>query len=582
MRKTLLLSGLIIATMLLCCYALAAADTIGKKNVNPTTIEKTAASEGGVTIQSTIDPQPQPTRCHGACCLADGSCLDGLTPAECDLEGGIHMGGGSVCAYVDCPQPEPCPYDDRDFEDGNDACPPDPNCTVACDDTLCGEVIPEGCPPRDWDYYEFIIPEGVCYELVINVFGNDTPGYWPFGQGLDPQVRVHNGQCEEIYFDDDGGEGLDSHLETDCLSPGTYYISVKGWSSSSGPYILALHCVECEDCCEEIIDYCENPIIVPGVLRYTNTANTCCAENTVPCVWAAFCGGVFCFSSGPSVIYQITLGEDAVLDTLGIIGDDDVQMMVFTDCEDPLGSCVATRDFNLSNHELIEDLPLGEGTYYISTSYYDSPCGMDCGNITILIVSDKHLPVELSSFEAIAGDRRVTLNWTTASEQNNDYFELQRRTLTNDWTTIAQVDGAGNSQTAMNYSHIDRAVINGTAYTYRLLSRDVNGTVNEYGDTGTTEASPEAPMPMEYALDQNFPNPFNPQTNISYSLMEAGFVTLKVYNIMGQEIATLVEKDMQAGHYSIAFVANGLPSGVYMYRLQVNDFSANRKMLLLK
>ncbi len=89
-------------------------------------------------------------------------------------------------------------------------------------------------------------------------------------------------------------------------------------------------------------------------------------------------------------------------------------------------------------------------------------------------------------------------------------------------------------------------------------------------------------MPMEYALDQNFPNPFNPQTNISYSLMEAGFVTLRVYNIMGQEITTLVEKDMQAGRYNVAFVADGLPSGVYMYRLQVNDFSANQKMLLLK
>ena len=190
------------------------------------------------------------------------------------------------------------------------------------------------------------------------------------------------------------------------------------------------------------------------------------------------------------------------------------------------------------------------------------------------------LPVELTTLEAIAGDRQVTLSWTTASEQNNAYFEVQRMSPSSDWTTVGQVDGSGNSQTAINYEYTDQAVVNGVTYTYRLLSHDINGTVHEYEQTA--EATPEAPMPREYALDQNFPNPFNPNTSISYSLMEAGFVTLKIYNLMGQEVATLVSQRMESGRYTATFTATDLPSGIYVYRLDVNDFTATKKMVLMK
>jgi hypothetical protein len=98
----------------------------------------------------------------------------------------------------------------------------------------------------------------------------------------------------------------------------------------------------------------------------------------------------------------------------------------------------------------------------------------------------------------------------------------------------------------------------------------------------TAEATPEAPMPREYALEQNFPNPFNPKTTISYALKDAGFVTLKVYNLMGQEVTTLVSQQLDAGHYTATFTATNLPSGVYVYRLEVNDFVSTKKMVLMK
>jgi hypothetical protein len=203
-----------------------------------------------------------------------------------------------------------------------------------------------------------------------------------------------------------------------------------------------------------------------------------------------------------------------------------------------------------------------------------------CCPVLVTYTGDTPLPVELKSFEAVSGDRMVTLNWTTATELNNQYFEVQRSTAASGWTMVGKVDGVGTSMTEHSYSYVDHAVVNGVTYTYRLLSHDINGEVHEYAST--VEATPGAPMPTEYTLSQNFPNPFNPNTSISYSVKEAGFVNLKVYNLIGQEVATLVAGEMPAGSYTASFTATDLPSGVYVYRLEVNNFTAQKKMVLLK
>ncbi|OGU45068.1 MAG: hypothetical protein A2000_16865 [Ignavibacteria bacterium GWB2_36_8] len=89
-------------------------------------------------------------------------------------------------------------------------------------------------------------------------------------------------------------------------------------------------------------------------------------------------------------------------------------------------------------------------------------------------------------------------------------------------------------------------------------------------------------VPNEFSLLQNFPNPFNPSTLISYKLKETGNVQLKVYNILGDEIATLVNELKPAGNYEITWQAVNLPSGIYFYRLQAGSFTDTKKMLLLK
>jgi hypothetical protein len=101
------------------------------------------------------------------------------------------------------------------------------------------------------------------------------------------------------------------------------------------------------------------------------------------------------------------------------------------------------------------------------------------------------------------------------------------------------------------------------------------------GLTTGTEIS-ESLVPEVYELAQNYPNPFNPSTEIKFAIPEQGFVSLKVYDITGREIAKLVNEVRNAGFYSVNFNASSLSSGVYFYRIESGDFVQTRKMLLVK
>ena len=89
-------------------------------------------------------------------------------------------------------------------------------------------------------------------------------------------------------------------------------------------------------------------------------------------------------------------------------------------------------------------------------------------------------------------------------------------------------------------------------------------------------------MVSDFSLDQNYPNPFNPTTNIRFAIPQSSFVTLKVYNILGKEIATLVNEQKESGIYDVNFDASDLASGVYVYKIQAGNFSATKKLMLMK
>ncbi len=179
--------------------------------------------------------------------------------------------------------------------------------------------------------------------------------------------------------------------------------------------------------------------------------------------------------------------------------------------------------------------------------------------------------VELASFEAAAGDGQVTITWRTAAEVGSHSFNIYR-----DDEVIASVPAFGD---AHDYIYVDRQVTNGAAYTYQLSDIDLDG--SETMHPMFCSVTPNA-VPVSYALNQNYPNPFNPSTEISYALPEKAHVTLKVYNLLGQEMVTLVDDTKSAGRHTISWNAAGNASGVYFYRLQTDDFSATKKMVFLK
>jgi len=185
------------------------------------------------------------------------------------------------------------------------------------------------------------------------------------------------------------------------------------------------------------------------------------------------------------------------------------------------------------------------------------------------------VPVELTSFTASVKDNDVTLNWETASEINNSGFQVERKS-TGDFEAIGFVPGFGTTTEPRSYSFNDADLQSGY-YTYRLKQIDLDGTF-EYSD----EIQLEVIIPDVFALEQNYPNPFNPSTKITFSLAVDSKVSFRVFDVLGQEVATIINSDLVAGLHNIDFNASNLNSGVYFYTLQAGNFVEIKKMVLMK
>jgi hypothetical protein len=196
---------------------------------------------------------------------------------------------------------------------------------------------------------------------------------------------------------------------------------------------------------------------------------------------------------------------------------------------------------------------------------------------------DLPLPVELLSFRGELTLQGVQLTWETASEVNNAGFVLQRRhsgettyTEIASYLTHPALRGLGTSPMGKIYTYLDASRLNeGESYYYRLQDVDFNGNITEHAEI-------EVSVVRAYRLMQNYPNPFNPSTVISYQLPVASEVSLKVFDVLGREVAVLVSGRQKAGNYVVPFNGSGLSSGVYFYRLQAGQFVQTRKMMLVK
>ena len=200
------------------------------------------------------------------------------------------------------------------------------------------------------------------------------------------------------------------------------------------------------------------------------------------------------------------------------------------------------------------------------------------------------LPVELNSFYYNLVAEGVELKWETATEVNNYGFEIERKVNDGaDWENLGFVQGNGTVNTPQYYSFLDSDIPEVDTVSYRLKQIDLDGSyryskivkIAVNSSTAVTGIN-DMDVPDKFSLSQNYPNPFNPTTNIEFSIANSENVILKVYDILGGEVATLVNGVHSSGKYSVEFNASKLVSGIYIYSLKAGNYSAVKKMMLVK
>lgn len=227
----------------------------------------------------------------------------------------------------------------------------------------------------------------------------------------------------------------------------------------------------------------------------------------------------------------------------------------------------------------------------ISSNNFSSDDAVSTGSVWYLAlgttdISDNPLPVQLAAFEALADFGKVTLNWTTASELDNLGFNIYRADADeNNWQQINSqlIAGQGNTAQSTDYSFVDSKVVGGETYHYKLESVSTNGL---RVDEKTIEVN--IPLPDQYVLFNNYPNPFNPTTNIKFQLPEAQPVKMVIYDMNGSQVKTLLNNQVyHAGEHVVSWDAsdqngNRVASGIYLYRFQAGSYHKTGKMILVK
>jgi hypothetical protein len=203
--------------------------------------------------------------------------------------------------------------------------------------------------------------------------------------------------------------------------------------------------------------------------------------------------------------------------------------------------------------------------------------------------SDVTLAVQATDFVATAAVGSVRLSWKTQSETENAGFNILRAdsgttffTLVASYASNDSLRGLGTSTAGRSYDFTDNKVTSGMTYKYRVQTVSTDGVKQDL-----TTLFIKVDVPKTYALYQNYPNPFNPSTIINYQLPMNSQVTLKVYDVLGREVATLVDGQQNAGVYKANFDGSRFASGVYFYRITATDnngqrFTAIRKLMLVK
>ena len=221
--------------------------------------------------------------------------------------------------------------------------------------------------------------------------------------------------------------------------------------------------------------------------------------------------------------------------------------------------------WNAQNSSTTEDL--------YALAFVNELTGWAVGDNGLILKSvNGGIPVELISFSGIVEGNKIVLRWETATETNNRGFEVQRNN-----EEVSFIQGSGTTTEKKGYSFVDENINAGT-YIYSLIQIDYDGTRNNLGKVEIQFDN----FISNYFLNQNFPNPFNPDTRIKYSVPYTSDVSIIIYDMLGRELRTLVNEQKLPGNYEVQFDGTGLSSGAYYYVMRSSNFINTKKLILLK
>jgi hypothetical protein len=241
-------------------------------------------------------------------------------------------------------------------------------------------------------------------------------------------------------------------------------------------------------------------------------------------------------------------------------------------------------NFTIASASGTTDLAIASGSNAVSlfnTHKNDPNTGANTAqSLTRTNTTNEPLPIELTSLIAsVARGNDVEVAWKTVSETNNYGFEIYRKRGENgEWKEITFVEGHGTTLAAQSYTYLDRSLGFGK-YSYQVKQVDLDGKSKAFPEVDVTVGV----GPGMFILAQNYPNPFNPSTVIEFVVPQTGYATLKVYNLLGQEVAIAFEGIVEAEQINTArFDATSLPSGVYFYTLRSGGKVDTKRMLLMR
>jgi C1A family cysteine protease len=225
----------------------------------------------------------------------------------------------------------------------------------------------------------------------------------------------------------------------------------------------------------------------------------------------------------------------------------------------------------------------GESGYF-RISYEDVTDDVQFGGYACIgsgAYTSESTPVELSSFSATVQKNQICLDWITQCESNNYGFEVEKSIDGTNFSTNQFIKGFGTTNITQYYSCTDKDLLVGKYY-YRLKQIDFDGQF-----TYSEKIEVYLKAPNNYSLTQNYPNPFNQNTQVYFQLPEYNRVTFKIFNVLGHEIKTLIDKELEAGFHSIIWdgnIQNGsiAPSGIYFYKIKAGSFNKTRRLILTR